>query len=188
MAIIASASGGSTQNTFELCPAGGQQAVCCDVIDLGMQKDTFRGTSRLVHKIRIRWQSQHPMKDGRPYMVQKRYTLSLAERATLRKDLEQWRGAMFEPAQLAGFDVEVLIGINAFINVMHIRKPKGTYAEVMNLMPVPSSTPKLTVRDYVRLKDRPAGQQAEREPGDQDEIAPELPAEPAPPVEEKPPF
>ena len=185
MAIIASANPSSTKGPFELCPAGGQQVVCCDVIDLGMQNDAYKNQKpRLVHKIRIRWQSQHPMADGRPYMVQKRYTLSLAERATLRKDLEQWRGAVFTADQLQGFDVEKLIGINAFVNVMHMDKgTKGTYAEVVALMPVPAAVDKLTVRDYVRVKDKPKA--TEREPGDEETAEP---APPAPTEREKPPF
>jgi hypothetical protein len=185
MGIIASSKkDGADRGPFELCPEGPQQAVCCDVVDHGMVTTTWGGKPKTQHKITIRWQSQKKMGTGKPYLVQKRYTLSLHEKATLRRDLEMWRGRPFDPEQALAFDLEHLLGINAYLNVGHVKKPKGIYAEVMSLMPVPQATAKLTVTHYKRVKDRTdADRDAAQEP------APDEYAEmPAADESEKPPF
>jgi hypothetical protein len=57
------------------------------------------------------------MEDGRPFGAFKTYTASLFEAATLRKDLESWRGKSFTEEELAGFDISNLIGCTAKIEV-----------------------------------------------------------------------
>jgi len=42
-------------------------------------------------------------------MISKRYTMSLGEQSTLRKDLESWRGKKFTPEELQGFDLNACI-------------------------------------------------------------------------------
>lgn len=164
---------GKPRGPFVVSPAGPQQAVCCDVIDLGVETNKFNGKSQ--HKIRLRWLSEHTMPDGRPFMVQKKYTFSLNAKATLSKDLESWRGAPFTDAErAAGFDLERLIGKNCYLNVMHGHRAGNTYADVMTVMRCPKDRPVLAVPpDYVRHKDKapdPAAT-AGRQPGDEDDAA-----------------
>lgn len=161
MPIIAKGNSGK----FEPCPAGMQQAVCCDVVDLGLL-ETQWGQK---HKIDIVWQSDEKMADGRPFLVKKRYTLSLNERANLRHDLESWRNKPFTEAEAEGFDVERLIGANALLNVVHKTGSKGgVFANVMNVTPIMKGMPKLTpTEDYVRVCDR----DTTPEPGEQHEPA-----------------
>jgi hypothetical protein len=150
--------GGSAAGAFELCPAGPQQLVCCDVIDHGLVMAPGFGNqpAREVHKISLRWMSQYKMKDGRPYIVQKRYTLSSHKKATLRQDLEKWRGRMFTDAEAASFELTRLIGVNCFANIIHLQKPRGMFAEIVSLMPPMPQLPKLIVDpQYVRVKDKP---------------------------------
>lgn len=147
MPIIAK--GGSSD--FVPCPAGVHQAVCVDVVDLGMLDSQF-GTK---HKISIRWQVNEAMENGKPFLVQKRYTLSLNEKATLRHDLESWRGKAFTEDESQGFDVERLLGVNAMLNVMHKKGDKGgTFANVAAVMPLAKGFTKMAGRDYVRECDR----------------------------------
>lgn len=148
MPIIAKGS----SKAFEPCPSGVQQAVCCDVVDLGTM-ETEWGPK---WKIDIRWQTAETMANGQPYLVNKRYTLSLNEKATLRHDLEAWRGKPFTEAEVEGFDVERLIGVNALLNVVHKKGSKGgTFANVASIMPIAKSmTPIAVADDYVRHKDR----------------------------------
>jgi len=148
---------------FELCPSGPQQLVCCDIIDHGLVATKQWGTAAMkdVPKVTIRWQSAAQMKDGRPYIVQKRYTLSSHPKSTLRKDLEAWRGKPFTDQEADDFDLEKLISVNCFANVVHEPKTRGVFAEVRSIMPRPQALPKIAVRDYVRVKDRvPDGAQA----------------------------
>jgi hypothetical protein len=151
MAIMAKASGGGN---FTPCPEGTHAAVCVDVVDLGMLEVTFAKKTKAQHKIRIVWQIDEARDDGKPHMAMKRYTLSLHEKAALRKDLESWRGKAFTDEQLAGFDVEVLLGVGALINVMHNKKDGETYANVTAIMKLPKTMEAPHPREYVRVVDR----------------------------------
>lgn len=153
MAIVAQA--GTSSRDFTPAPSGVHQAVCCDVVDLGMVQGNFGEK----HKIRVMWQIDEAMDDGRPFIVAKRYTLSLHEKATLRKDLESWRGKAFAENEVAsGFDVERLIGANCLINVVHTPKGDKVYADVTAVMQLKKGMTKMAVHpDYVRVKDRQGG-------------------------------
>ena len=121
MPIIAVASGGGD---FELCPLGNTQAVCSFVEDVGVEHDEIN--DKWSHKVVVMWELAEKMKDGRPFMLSKSYTLSLHEKATLRKDLESWRGKAFTDAELTGFDLEKLLTVNCLLNVGTYKKKNGS--------------------------------------------------------------
>jgi hypothetical protein len=148
MPIYVSDGGGGT---FVPHPVGLHQMVCCDVIDNGVC-DTAFGPKR---KITIRWQSQELNPKGQRLMVQKRYTASLNEKASLRHDLDAWRGKAFTEPEARKFDVELLIGANAMVNVVHRAGADGKiWANVASLSPLMKGLPKMEVVDYERQKDR----------------------------------
>ena len=176
-----------TSAEFELCPAGSHVAVCCDVVDLGPVKGTdFNGQPIVQHKVQIRWQIRTRMATtGKPYLVQKRYTFSMHEKANLRKDVNSWRGRPFTDAEADAFDFERLVGKLCYLNVIHNARPRGTYADVVAIMPVPPGTPPLAVDGYLRVKDRPTDATAAqpvnfRSPGAQPVVRPEPPIPPPP--------
>lgn len=150
MPIIAKKTGGN----FIPCPSGTFSAVCCDVVDLGVLKVSFGGKDKQQHKIYISWQVEEDMPDGKPFIASKRYTLSLHEKAGLRKDLESWRGRPFNEEELQGFDLEKLIGAPCFLNVLQEAKNGETYTNVKAIMKLPKTTPALSVREYIRVVDR----------------------------------
>lgn len=156
--------GSGSKAPFVLCPAGLQQAVCCDVIDHGKVKvPKFRapGEFMLQHKFTVRWQSIHKMADGKPFIVQRRFTLSSHPKATIRAFLGNWRGLPLTDEQAEKFDVDTLIGKNAMILVTHVNKPAkgGVFQEVMMAAPVPKGIAKLTPSaDYVLWRNRPENQ------------------------------
>lgn len=164
MPIIAKQGSG----TFTPCPPGLHQAVCVDVVDMGMIKTTYNGKSKEQHKVRLVWQIDEEMDDGRPYTAQRRYTCSLDKKASLRRDLESWRGRPFTGDELNGFDLEVLIGINCQINVVHETRDGDTYANVTTIVPISKGQPKLAARDYVRVKDREGAETTSYEGTDED--------------------
>jgi hypothetical protein len=170
MPIMASVGSG---RQFKPAPAGVHQAVCVDVVDLGLLEVTYAGKTKKQHKIRIVWQIEELMDDMRPFIVQKRYTLSLSEKANLRKDLESWRGRAFTEAELEAFDVETVLGANCLLNVMRVDKEGESYANITAVMPIKKGMPKLTIRDYVRVVDRTdsTGNSSNDEPLTADEIA-----------------
>uniref|UniRef100_A0A6M3JXF7 Uncharacterized protein n=1 Tax=viral metagenome TaxID=1070528 RepID=A0A6M3JXF7_9ZZZZ len=160
MAIIAKNTGGG--KAFVPCPSGLHQAVCCDVVDNGIVQTQWGDK----HKITIRWQASEAMEDGKPYLIQKRYTNSLHEKAALRHDLESWRGKPFTEAELTGFDLEKLLNANGQIVVVHRQSDDGkTWANVQALTPIGKGMSKIGVRDYVREVDR---QPVDEGPGDSD--------------------
>lgn len=156
MPIIAT---GGSGTTFKPAPAGVHTAVCCDVVDMGLLEVTYAGQTKKQHKVRLVWQIEELMDDGKPFIVQKRYTLSLHEKSNLRLDLQSWRGRAFTDDELRGFDLEKLIGINCMLNVVHTQKAGETYANVTAVMPLKKGMPQIVVsKDYVRFKDRDAQQ------------------------------
>jgi hypothetical protein len=180
-------SAGGAPKDFELCPPGPQMMVCCDVVDVGWIKVPGWGgkPAKSQYKCRLRFMSEKLMKDGKPYLVQRQFTKSAHPNATLRKFLESWRGRPFESDEAAGrFDIEKLIGVNGYITIAHLKKPKGTFAEVMTIMPTPRGMPKLTVPAwYIRVKERP--EESAREAGDEaGEAPPDWVSEPEPPPED----
>lgn len=151
MPVIAKKSG----TDFTPCPAGVHQAVCVDVVDMGLIESVFNGKPKKQHKVRIVWQVEELRdEDHTPFLVQKRYTLSLDDRANLRKDLESWRGRAFTDQELEGFDLEVLIGVNCLLAVQHTNRNGTVYADVTAVMPLKKGMAKLSPVGYTRVKDR----------------------------------
>jgi len=148
MAIIAS----KPESSFTPCPEGLHQAVCVDVVDLGLKSGPFGEK----HKVEIRWQTDTENEDThRRFQLRKWYTLSLHEKANLRKDLECWRGRKFSDAELQGFDLEKLIGANCQLQVIHNITDDGkTYDNVQAIVPHNTKLPKIAPQDYTREQDR----------------------------------
>lgn len=140
------------EHTFEPCPEGLHRAVCVDVVDMGLVPTPWGDKS----KVQLRWQVEEVNTQGRRFEVRKMYTNSLGDKANLRKDLESWRGRKFTEGELAGFDLERLLGANAQIQVMHnVTGDGGIFANVAAIVPAPPNAPRLAPADYVREQDRP---------------------------------
>lgn len=155
MPIIAKAQ--NREGGFQPCPPGPHAAVCVDVVDLGLQDNKFQ-PGKQQHKIRIVWQVDERMDDGRPYIASRMFTLSLDQKSALRAVLESWRGRPFTAEELNGWDVESVVGVPCMINVVESKAEDGkTYSNVRDvtrlLKSVPAPVPDPT---YTRVKDRPA--------------------------------
>lgn len=162
MTIIAKSNGEKEFAKLPLPEAGTVQAVCCAVWDLGLQETKFidekTGANKIQHKVVIAWEVDQKIDEptsefhGKPYMLSKTYTLSLGDKATLRHDLESWRGKAFPADQIvSGFDIETLYGVNCLLGITHT--PDGMYANVSALLPPTKAMPKMIP---VRAKDEPA--------------------------------
>lgn len=139
----------NTSGSYERCPAGVHLARCYSIIDLGTQKNEFIvGQIKFLHKIRFTWEvhvtseENKPllMKDGRPYSIHKEYTLSWNEKATMRLDLQSWRGKPFNDTEMRKFDLKTILGVWCQLNIIdRAGKKDGTiYANVDSITPVPS--------------------------------------------------
>jgi hypothetical protein len=151
MPIIAKGGG-----NFTPAPAGTHVAVCVDVIDHGDVEVTYQGKTQWKHMITIVWQIDENLPDGKPFLVRRRYTCSLHEKAILRRDLESWRGRAFTDQELQGFDLETVLSAVCLLNVIHEVRNGSTYANVASVMPLPKGMTPPVPRGYVRVIDRPA--------------------------------
>ncbi len=126
MPIYATDTGGG--DDFKLVSAGMHPAVCDMMVDLGLQeqKSQLYGDS-VKHQVYIRWQIPGERleyeKDGQkvegPMTIGSYYTLSLSEKANLRKVLQGWRGKEFTPQEAAQFDISAVLGKPCTLNVIH---------------------------------------------------------------------
>ena len=160
--LIAKDTTGDKFPKLPLPEAGTTQAVCCAVWDLGLQKSSYMGEEKIQHKIIIAWEIVEKINapeseyHDKPYMLNKKYTLSLGDKANLRKDLESWRGVPFNENELkSGFDLERLYGVNCFIGIKHEpdrNDPSKVYANVTAILPLPKGMEKITP---LRARDEP---------------------------------
>ncbi len=147
MGFVASDSGGGN---FKRVPSGVHIGRCYSLIDLGTQLSSGQYGEKLQHKIRVAWELFGEDEEGKPLTVDfdgkempmtisKSYTLSLSEKASLRKDLQSWRGREFTDEEAKGFDISKLIGAYCMVNVTTSETNGKTYSNVANLTPLPTA-------------------------------------------------
>ena len=121
-------------------PAGTHHAVCYGVVAVGTQpSQQFTPRPKVVVAFEIPSERIEIKGKDLPRGISKRYTLSLNDKATLRKDLQSWRGKPFTSAELAGFDVSKLIGANCLLSVLHQDRAGATYANISSISALPKS-------------------------------------------------
>lgn len=147
MGFIAKDSGGGN---FKRVPVGVFIGRCYSLIDLGTQTITDQHGTKDQHKIRLSWElfgddeNGEPLTidvDGKmmPLTISKKYTMSLHEKATLRRDLTAWRGKDFSDEEAKAFDVSKLIGAYCMINVTESESSGKTYSNVGGITPLPGA-------------------------------------------------
>lgn len=139
MGLIASAKG-----SIEPVPEGMHHAVCQSVIDLGHHNN--EKFNKLEHKIILIWELpdlrlELANEDGStrdvPKIQSKEYTLSLHEKAHLRKHLQSWRAKAFTEEELNGFDIKNLLEVNCYLQIIHNKTTDATYANIETITPLP---------------------------------------------------
>lgn len=144
MGFVASDSGGGN---YKRVPAGAHVGRCFSLIDLGTQLSSGQYGEKMQHKIQIKWElfgedeQGAPLvsDDGSPMTISKSYTLSLSDKASLRKDLASWRGRDFTEEEAKAFDVTKLLGAYCMVNVTTSENNGKTYTNVAGLTPLPSA-------------------------------------------------
>ncbi len=131
MAITATNSGVKR----ELIPADTYVARCYSMIHVGTIEEEIMGVTKRLNKVRLTWELPNEMRefDGvqKPLVISKEYTLSMHEKATLRKDLESWRGLGFTEEEAKSFDVTKLLGIPCMLSIVHTKSKSGDmYAKI----------------------------------------------------------
>jgi hypothetical protein len=170
--------------TYTPAPEGLHQAICCDVVDLGMVTGQY-GTKP---KVRIIWEIKELMADNRRFTVSQTYTATLHEKSKLHKLLKSWYGRPLTKHETDnGIDLEKLIDLPCQLLVTHQTNAEGkTFAAIEAIMRAEKETALWPSGCYVRIKDRDKsnsnGQSAaapvdtpttSREPGEDDDLGPD---------------
>ena len=151
--------------TFTPAPTGLHRAVCVDIVNVGIIESKF-GAKK---KVRLVWEIEEVMEDGRRFIVSRLYTPSLHEKATLRRDLESWRGRSFTGEELKGFDLDNILHVPCQIQIVHTDRGGRIRDDVAAIVPPSKGQEKLLPSgDYVRVQDRE--ETPEREPGSDDDV------------------
>jgi hypothetical protein len=114
---------------FKPHPEGIHPAVCVDVIDLGLVESEFQGQRRMVNKVKLVFESEQRMEDGKPFTISKNFTASLHPKAKLAEFLGKWRGRPVVPGE--SIDLGKLTGACCTLVVSHQQNMIGrTYASI----------------------------------------------------------
>lgn len=148
MSLVAK-TGGSSSN-FIPVPTGMHLARCYRIIDLGTQESTYMGNVKQLHKAMFQFEVHSEDAQGNPTVtskgdpmtVSKNFTVTLADKASLRKDLQTWRGKDFTKEELDGFELKNVLGHWAMLSVVETQNNGNTYTNIATINPVPASIKK----------------------------------------------
>ena len=121
-------------------PAGSYAAVCYAIACLGTTFNPAFGNEQT--KVLFMWEipDETIEIDGelKPRAISETYTLSLHEKASLRKMLESWRGRAFTEEELQGFGLSAVLGKSCLLSTITKTKQNGyDYAKIIRGIPPP---------------------------------------------------
>ena len=117
---------------------GIHDAICVFVVDVGTHTTKTQFGEKTQHKVVFCWELDENIKNGeyagKPFMVSKRYTLSLFKKANLAEDLESWMAKKIpDETRKAGIDLEIFKGRKCTINL--VESADGEYVNVGSVLP-----------------------------------------------------
>lgn len=142
---------------FEKAPIGTHVARCIKLIDLGTQFGEYQGKPTSARKIVVSWElPNETMTEGdyadKPFIVSKFYTASLSEKANLRKDLINWRGRDFTPAELSGFESKNILDKPCMVQITANENGRHNVTGVMAMMKGAECPPRINALVYFSLE------------------------------------
>jgi hypothetical protein len=131
---------------YELVPNGTHIATCYSMVHIGTIEQEYMGEKKMANKVRLSFEVPAEMRNYNgielPMSISKEYTLSMFDKANLRKDLESWRGKAFTDAEAETFDITKLLGISCMISVVKkVSKLGNDYAIISTIAPLMKGTP-----------------------------------------------
>lgn len=126
-------------------PPGTHVALCYRFIDLGTQMIEWKGAKKTQRKVLLSWELPNELIPdgelaGKPFTIGKRYTWSMSDKATLRHDLEAWRGRSFTDADFRGpnrFNIKNILGKPCMLTIVHEEREGRTYANIKGVTAMP---------------------------------------------------
>lgn len=132
-----------SKKEYKLVPAGNHVARVYSIIHLGVIEEEYMGETKEMDKVRISFELPNEtevFKEGeepKPFSISQEYTLSMGEKANLRKLVEGILGGPVEE-QEEGFGVSSLMGKTCLLNVIHRTSKAGNeYAQIASAAPLP---------------------------------------------------
>ena len=129
----------------ELIEPGLHIARCYRMVQIGTVKENILGKEKILQKVRIGWEMPlltkvfDEAKGAQPLVIEKEYTLSMAEKSNLRAMLTSWRGKPFDETEAKAFDITKLIGVPCMLNITHKSSksdPSRQFDEISSVVPV----------------------------------------------------
>lgn len=145
-----------SDSKFKPHPEGQFVGQCVDTIDLGDNVETFAGQpSKLAHKCAIVFRTGERNEQTGEYIdIGREFTVSMGDKANLRKFLEQWRGKPYTLEQVEqGVPLHKLTGQNGLLTVAHkTSAQQKTYANISACVGIPKQMQASVTKydDYVR--------------------------------------
>lgn len=136
---------GNTETKREIVPSGTHIARCYSMIHIGTVEWEWQGETKYSNKIRLSFELPNEMRDfggeDKPMVISKEYTLSLHEKSNLRRDLEGWRGKVFNSKELSSFDITNLISKECNISIIHKTSKSGNeFAQIGSISALAKGT------------------------------------------------
>lgn len=131
------------ESTFEPLEAGTYAARLYQIIHIGNIETEWQGETKIVNKIRFTFELPTELKvfkeenGEQPFVLSQEFTLSLGEKANLRKFIDNWTGKKMTDDDAKGLDIESLIGKEGLINAVQTEKNGKTYTNIGGISPLP---------------------------------------------------
>lgn len=132
----------------ELVPSGTHLARCFSMVQIGTILEETKFGKKKQSKVRITWELPlekrvfDPEKGEQPMVISKEYTLSMYEKANLRKELEGWRGLAFKEEEAKSFDITKLLGVPCMLSIIHDTQESSgkKFAKINSVSGLPKGT------------------------------------------------
>ena len=133
--IVTGKSGGED---FKIVEVGTHVGVCDMIVGVGPQLIQYADSEQEKEQVYIRFEIPAERveweKDGKkhsgPQVIWLKCNATIGKKATLRKYLESWRGLPFTEEQMAGFDLNAILGKPCMISVAHNESKGKVYANI----------------------------------------------------------
>jgi hypothetical protein len=118
---------------------------------MGTQTTTWKGQTKQQPKVMLQFEVHSEDADGNPLItekgepmsISKNFTASLADKAVLRQELENWRSRAFTPDELNGFQLKNVLGAWAMLSVVkEVGNDGKEYTNISSINPVSSQIKK----------------------------------------------
>lgn len=140
MSIIAKPS----QSNYEPLASGTYPARLYQIIHIGTIPNEYLGEIKHLDKVRLGFEFPTETKvfteekGEQPYVLSVEFTLSMHEKANLRKFIEAWLGKRLSDAEAINTDIEEFLGKEGLANVVHSEAKNGNvYANIQSISPLP---------------------------------------------------